>query len=156
MGLPVGLAWVERLVARYFFKFAGISKWRQVAVAWARAKKRVRTKVGRLICIADDASGRSLFNANENPYKISWEEMEIAGGGKRLVRGRFILVRLLKSHFIFLKEDWYIAYGVPALQDDFETVLGPDLPIMLETVLLPFRDRIIYDGVLSAYRSDSI
>jgi len=33
------LAWVERLVAGYFSKLAGISKWRQAAVASARARK---------------------------------------------------------------------------------------------------------------------
>jgi len=63
LGLPVAeLAWVERFVAGYFSKFAGISKWRQASVAEARAKKRVRTRIGRLIHIPDDASNRSLFN----------------------------------------------------------------------------------------------
>ncbi|MGA2938165.1 MAG: hypothetical protein ABSF52_13830 [Syntrophobacteraceae bacterium] len=89
---------------------------------------------------------------NENPYRMSGEEMKIVGSWKHLVRGRFILVCHLKSHSIFLKEDEKIAYGVLALRDDFETVLGPDLPILLETVLLPFKDRIIYDGLMSAYR----
>jgi DNA polymerase I-like protein with 3'-5' exonuclease and polymerase domains len=43
--------------------FRGIFKWRQASVAEVRAKKRVRTKIGRLIRIPpDDASNRSLFN----------------------------------------------------------------------------------------------
>jgi len=33
LGLPVGLAWVVRLVAGYFAKFAGVFKWSQSAVA---------------------------------------------------------------------------------------------------------------------------
>ena len=56
------LAWVERLVAGNFSNFAGIAEWRQAAVAEARAKKRVTTKIGRMIHIPDDASDRSLFN----------------------------------------------------------------------------------------------
>jgi len=32
----VGLVWVERLVAGYFSKFAGISKWRQASIVEAR------------------------------------------------------------------------------------------------------------------------
>ena len=43
MSLPVKLDWVERLVAEYFSKVAGIAKWRQSSVAGA--KKRVRTKI---------------------------------------------------------------------------------------------------------------
>jgi DNA polymerase I-like protein with 3'-5' exonuclease and polymerase domains len=42
--------------------FKGVFKWRQASVAEARAKKRVRTKIGRLIRIPDDVSDRSLFN----------------------------------------------------------------------------------------------
>ncbi|MGA2402135.1 MAG: DNA polymerase [Syntrophobacteraceae bacterium] len=62
LSLPVEFAWVERFVAGYFSKFAGISKWRQASVAEARAGRRVRTKIGRLICIPDDSIDRSLFN----------------------------------------------------------------------------------------------
>jgi hypothetical protein len=89
---------------------------------------------------------------NENPFHLSREEMNIVGSWKYRVQGRFILVSHLKSHSIFLQEDGQIAYGVLGLQEDLETVLGPDVPIMLETVLLPFRDRIIYDGLMSPYR----
>ena len=42
--------------------FRGVFKWRQASVAEVRAKKRVRTKIGRLIRIPDDASDRYLFN----------------------------------------------------------------------------------------------
>jgi DNA polymerase-1 len=58
----VTIGWVEAFVATYFDKFAGISKWRQASVAEARARKRVRTKIGRMIHIPDDASDSSLFN----------------------------------------------------------------------------------------------
>jgi DNA polymerase-1 len=62
LAFDVTLDWVEGLVAGYFSKFAGISKWRQSSFAKARTRKRVRTKIGRLIHIPDDASDRSLFN----------------------------------------------------------------------------------------------
>ena len=60
LGLPV-VAWVERLVDRYFPKFAGISRWRQSAVAQARANKQVRTKIARIISLPDNATDTSLF-----------------------------------------------------------------------------------------------
>jgi DNA polymerase I len=58
----VQLAWVERLVAGYFSKFAGTSKWRQSSVAEARTRKQVRTRIGRVINVADDVTDNSLFN----------------------------------------------------------------------------------------------
>ena len=69
LSLSVELAWVERFVAGYFSKFAGTSRWIQASVAEAIAKKRVRTKIGRLIHIPDDASDRSLFNLPDQIYK---------------------------------------------------------------------------------------
>jgi DNA polymerase I-like protein with 3'-5' exonuclease and polymerase domains len=61
LGLPVELAWVEILVAGYFSKFAGIAKWRQSSVAGARANKRVKARIGRMIHIPDNVTETSLF-----------------------------------------------------------------------------------------------
>ena len=61
LGLPMELAWVERFVAGYFYKSAGISKWRQSSVENARANKQVRTKIARIIHIPDNATETSLF-----------------------------------------------------------------------------------------------
>jgi hypothetical protein len=43
------------------------------------------------------------------------------------------------------------AYGVLALADPFEVVMGPYLPRMFETTLLPFKGRIVYDSLLRGY-----
>jgi len=48
-------------VAAYFAKFSGISKWRLSSVANARANKQVRTKIGRMIHIPDNATITSQF-----------------------------------------------------------------------------------------------
>ena len=45
-----------------------------------------------------------------------------------------------------------VAYGVLALSQPFEELVGPDLPVLTQTVLLPFKDMIVYDGLLNAYR----
>jgi DNA polymerase I-like protein with 3'-5' exonuclease and polymerase domains len=49
-------------VAASFSKFAGISKWRLSSVANARTRKQVRTRIGKLIKVADDVTDNSLFN----------------------------------------------------------------------------------------------
>ena len=45
-----------------------------------------------------------------------------------------------------------IAYGVLALSQPFEELIGPYLPVLTQTVLLPFKDVIVYDGLMSSYR----
>ena len=56
------LDWFERLVAGYFSKLAGITKLRRTSVNGARAEKRVRTRIGRVIHVADGVTHNSLFN----------------------------------------------------------------------------------------------
>lgn len=89
---------------------------------------------------------------NENPANLSEEETDIVLSWKHQVSGRFYAFRQLKKHMIFLPADGsLVAYGVVALTEPFESLIGPHLPVMAETVLMPFKDRIVYDGLLSTY-----
>jgi len=89
-----------------------------------------------------------------NPFEFSVEELEIIQSWKNLVKGKFYLIRYLKKHAIFFDvSDHPCAYGVVALNDEFERILGPHLPIILEMVLLPFKEQITYDGFIVPYRS---
>jgi Domain of unknown function (DUF6398) len=45
-----------------------------------------------------------------------------------------------------------VAYGVLALSQPFEELVGPYLPVLTQTVLLPFKDMVVYDGLMSSYR----
>jgi len=93
------------------------------------------------------------FFVKENPFDFSAEELKIVLSWKNLVRGTFYLFRYLKKYAIFLDTDSPPkAYGVLSLKDGFDEILGPYLPIMLETVLLPFKEQITYDGLMSSYR----
>lgn len=89
----------------------------------------------------------------ENPFEFSAEELEIVRGWRDLIKGEFYLIRYLKKYAVFLDEsDPPHAYGVVALSNEFEEILGPYLPIMLKTVLLPFKGQIVYDGFMAPYR----
>jgi hypothetical protein len=58
----------------------------------------------------------------------------------------------LTKYTVFLKAtDPAIAYGVTALSQPFEELVGPYLPVMVKTMLLPFQDKIVYDGLLTGY-----
>ena len=66
--------------------------------------------------------------------------------------GRFYVFRELKKYTVFLTTtDPAIAYGVLALSQPFEDLIGPYLPVLTQTVLLPFKDKIVYDGLMSSY-----
>jgi hypothetical protein len=69
-----------------------------------------------------------------------------------LVAGRFIALRQLKNHMVLLACDGQTtAYGVKGLVAPMEQVIPIPLPAMIETVLLPFRGKIIYEGIISAF-----
>jgi len=72
----------------------------------------------------------------------------VAGWRDHRLTGSFYVFRHLKRHTVFLSsEDPARAFGVLGLADPLE-VMVPHTPVMLEATLLPFRNRIIYDGYL--------
>lgn len=89
---------------------------------------------------------------NENPARFSAEELEIVLGWRHQVAGKFYVLRDLKKHTVFLSPTSPpIAYGVTALSDPFDEIIGPQRPILVETTLLPFKDKIVYDSLLMFY-----
>jgi hypothetical protein len=89
----------------------------------------------------------------ENPAHLPDDELAIVRSWQHLVAGKFFLFRELKQFTVFLSTDKPpVAYGVLALSQPFEELVGPYLPILTETVLLPFKDKIVYDGLLNTYR----
>ncbi|RLB11353.1 MAG: hypothetical protein DRG39_04295, partial [Deltaproteobacteria bacterium] len=93
-----------------------------------------------------------LFVAEE-PSNLSSDELSIISSWKNFVMGRFLIFRYLKKYTIFLDlSNTPKAYGVLALTFTFDEMLGQSLPIMVEAVLLPFKNKIIYDGILIPYR----
>lgn len=78
------------------------------------------------------------------------EHAQIVAGWKNFKSGRFILERHLKQGSVFISAKDKEVYIVKALYDSWPTLVG-HAPIMLETVLLPFRDNIISNGIVVPY-----
>ena len=89
------------------------------------------------------------FN-NENPFSFNEDELGIISNWINCIRGKFIIVRYLKNYTAFLSYEDTKVYGVLGLADNLEEMFG-SYPIMVETVLLPFQGKIIYDGIMNAY-----
>ncbi len=86
----------------------------------------------------------------ENPDDLPPEELSLIGKWKGFIQGKFYIFRYLKTHAIFLGESK--VYAVLGLYESFDEVFhGWPLPVFIETVLLPFKGKIIYDGLCQRY-----
>jgi hypothetical protein len=89
---------------------------------------------------------------SENPCSLSGDELEIVRSWNYLVAGEFYVYRCLKNHTVFLTTvEPVVAYGVLSLTAPLEDLIGHRLPHLCKTVLLPFKGRIVYDGMLAGY-----
>lgn len=87
----------------------------------------------------------------QNPFEFSADEIEIVSNWKNFIAGDFYIERILKKHAIFIGNNNKV-YGVLALAQPFREVLGNmPLPFYMKTVLLPFKGKIIYDGLVEGY-----
>jgi len=83
---------------------------------------------------------------------LSEEHHEIVAGWKKCRPGKYILERHLKKGSVFISADTAQVYMVLGLYSTWEEMFGyRPLPVMLEAVLLPFRDKIITDGLVIPY-----
>lgn len=88
----------------------------------------------------------------ENQFALLADELEIVRSRRHAVAGRFYIFRELKQYAVFLSSTSPpTAYGVVALSQPFEELIGPRLPVLVDAVLLPFKGRIVYDSMLNTY-----
>jgi hypothetical protein len=96
---------------------------------------------------ADPDCFNTFLDAGDLPAIPDAAEI-VAGWRDHRIAGRFLVLRHLKRHTIFLSTEGEIrAYGVLGLADPLERMF-PEPPALVAAVLLPFRGRIIYDGML--------
>ena len=92
----------------------------------------------------------------DNPAHLSDNELAIVRSWKRLVAGDFFIERFLKRGAIFILSSDSprpLVYSVLGLAESVRDALPEFLrpPMMTKAVLLPFKGRIIYDGLLQTY-----
>jgi hypothetical protein len=84
---------------------------------------------------------------SENPNNFSADHLDIISKWKRFISGSFFIERQLKKYAVFIQDDR--VYGVLGLNESFdELAFGAGLPLFIETVLLPFKGKITYDGLI--------
>lgn len=86
----------------------------------------------------------------ENPRGLTEEERAIVASWRHFVEGKFFIERFLARHAIFIKDD--DVFAVIAISNPIEDFIPREaLPVYVRAVLLPFKGRIIYDGLLEPY-----
>jgi hypothetical protein len=91
--------------------------------------------------------------SQSNPFNFTTEEVEWVRLWTYHVKGTFLVVRVTKEGALFLDEGKDAkVYLVHPLLSTFEELLPFRPPVRLEAVLLPFKGRIVYDGLLRTYQ----
>ncbi len=99
----------------------------------------------------ENDSLREAFIA-DNPAGLSVDDLALVASWKYRVTGNFFVFRYLKKYAIFLTGDSPArGYSVRGITGPIEEIIGQYLPLYVQTTLLPFKDCIIYDSLLSSY-----
>lgn len=89
-----------------------------------------------------------------NPYNFTAPELEVIKSWKNYVKGEFFIVKYTKDGAIFLEETSKDPkpYQVLALGNPLSEVISLPPPTRVTAVLLPFKGRIVYDGMIRTDR----
>ena len=88
----------------------------------------------------------------ENPFSFTQDELDIIKSWNNLIKGDFWILAYLSDYTTFLTvSNKRRVYGVIGLQDKIRDVIPPSLPHYVETILLPFRGKIVYCGYIYGY-----
>ena len=84
--------------------------------------------------------------------ELSEEKREIILSWKRCISGTFIIERHLKKGSVFISDDNNYVYLVNGIISSWEEMFsGIPTPMLIKATLLPFRDIIISDGLVSVF-----
>ncbi|OVE74823.1 hypothetical protein BVX95_01125 [archaeon D22] len=85
-----------------------------------------------------------------NPYDFSKDDLEILQTWKKsILADKFIIFRHTKDHSLLFGED--NVYGVVGLMDSFEELFGKTIPLFLDLIILPFKDKLTHEGICMPY-----
>ncbi len=87
---------------------------------------------------------------DENPFNFNEDELDIIRNWETFVGGKFCVISQSKDYTIFLQPfnspKAYAVFGLYGDMSDFSS----NLPVYADTVLLPFKGKIIYSGIIKS------
>ncbi|MGZ8947384.1 MAG: hypothetical protein ACXW1W_18420 [Methylococcaceae bacterium] len=99
------------------------------------------------------ASDRLLQDfIDDNPNNLSDADLKLAASWENRVAAKFFIMRHLQKYSLFLNDSGDpIVYGVIGIVSPISEILPFPPPIMVDAILLPFGDKIIFDSLLNSY-----
>ena len=89
---------------------------------------------------------------DENPYQFPEKELSDVLKLKCFISGKFTIERDLKEYTVFLDDgELPKAYGVIGLTEEIIEMMPYPLPMFVSAVLLPWKGRIVCDGLILVY-----
>lgn len=96
--------------------------------------------------ISEFLNSTDSLSAEEVRILQSWEELH--------VKGRFVLLKYEPEYAVLMRIDKgkdSVLYGVKGITNPISESMQHPLPVLLETVLLPFGDSIVYDSFMGSF-----
>ena len=88
-----------------------------------------------------------LINDYLEHSKIKKEDKDIVKSWNNFVKGKYLFIKSLKKYSVFMDFENKKLYGVNGISSPISDMM-PYLPIMIQTVLIPFNWKIIYDSLI--------
>ena len=96
-----------------------------------------------------------FINDPQKEHTLSEYELSLLNSWeKRHIKGKFVLMKYTpeNAELMHIEKNGHARiYGVKGMTSSIAEIIQQNPPIMLEVVLLPFRDKIIYDSYVSSY-----
>ena len=77
-------------------------------------------------------------------------DYEIVNSWKNFIKGKFIVLKNYKEYTVIMDSDNEILYGIYGITNPIIEMV-PALPMMIETVIIPLKGKIIYDSLIQRY-----
>lgn len=80
---------------------------------------------------------------------LTTDQTKILLGFKKKIKSSFVILKCLTNYAIFIDTKDNKFYAVKALGDSFDTFFD-NFPVNISTTIIPFKDKIIYDGFIQS------
>jgi len=82
---------------------------------------------------------------------LSQDDIDVLIKWKNRGRSDFLILRYCSEYAVFFSEEDKKMYGVLALTENFVDILPYEPPIMVRTSLFPYKENIIWDGLVQVF-----
>lgn len=88
----------------------------------------------------------------ENPFNFTLKELDIIKSWKNFIKSTFLIMAYMRAYTVFLTVTGeQKVYGVLGLHGNIREIIPPFVPQYVETILMPYRGKIIYCGYIHSH-----